>query len=100
LLAIVEYFGVLIATVLLWYAVLVIPYKIAIRSDGRIGFRSLIRQKIVLASQIEKIEHRFYTSKIYHREGNIYLTNLMNDFNSIGGTIKSLNPKVEIKSSA
>ncbi|MEJ2154873.1 MAG: hypothetical protein P8X96_06035 [Desulfobacteraceae bacterium] len=95
--ALIEYFGVLIATAILWYAVLVIPYKIAIRADGRLGFRSLSKQKIILATQIFKIENDFFTSKIHYGDGKIYLTNLMNEFSSIAESIKQLNPKIEIK---
>ena len=93
----IEMIGLPIVTAIMWYAVLVIPYKIAIRSDGRLGFRSLIKQKIILATQIKRIENNYFTSKIHYSDGKIYLTNLMNEFGSIAGAIKHLNPKIEIK---
>jgi|GEM_PF-6130845 len=89
-------FAIVIVAALLWYMAAVVPYKVAIRSDGRIGFRSILRQHIILASQVYRIEHRMFTSKISHSNGRIYLSNLMDGQSSIIASIKEKNPEVVI----
>jgi len=87
-------------TGLLWYLLAVTPYKIAIRTDGRIGFQTIFTQTILLAPQIDKIENHFFTARIYYCSGKIRLTRFMNDFNLIVSSIKELNPDVVIKNYA
>jgi hypothetical protein len=86
-----------LGTGLLWYMLAVIPYKIAIRQDGRIGFQTIFTQTILSASQISKIEHHIFTSSLHHCNGKIRLTRFMNDFGSIVSSIEGLNPDVVVK---
>ena len=82
------------------YFYLRLPFRITIRDDNQIEFRSLLKKLTLPPGQIISVKAKSYMIgfiDIKHSKGTVHLLNQMDGFHDLIATLKSLNPRVEIK---
>lgn len=81
----------------LWYIYLRIPYKIYLRDDQSIEFRSFIRLVILSPQDIVTIQKLPLTFlKVKHTRGSLVLITQMTDIHELIAVIQEGNPAVQV----
>jgi len=83
----------------LWYKFLTVPFKVLVQGNEQIVARSLLKKINISTTEVEKIKHRFFSSKIYYKDGIFYLTNLMDNFGQLVSILSSSNSDIIIEKS-
>lgn len=81
----------------LWYVYLRIPYKIYLRDDQSIEFRSFVRLVILSPQDIVTIQKLLLTFlKVKHTRGSLVLITQMTDIRELIAFIQKGNPAVQV----
>jgi len=65
--------------------------------NRKISFFRIIGKIEVQAEEVEKIDHRLASVKIFHKNGKVSVTALIDNFQEMLSTITSLNPEIVVK---
>lgn len=98
-LALAYHLPVLFIGVLLWFKFFTMPFVVEIKMDGWITVRCILYTRKIAVSEITRIERKMFSAKVYHRDGAIYISNLINRISEIVSTLKTFNPKILTKES-
>jgi len=76
------------------------PYRLTIRDDHCVEFKSLLRTVVIASHEIKSIKARILQpgmAELKHEKGRIQLALQFDGFYEFLGTLKKLNPDIEIR---
>ena len=83
-----------IFSVFFWYKSLSVIYRVHIRDDNSIVFRSVLKNTIIYPNEIEKILDNMFTFKIITKKGNIIITTLIKRPYELKRKLENLNKNI------
>lgn len=86
-------------TVYLWYKCLTVPFKVKVLDNKQIIARSLLKKIRISTEDVERINHRFFSSKVYYRNKSLQIISLINNFPQLVSILSSSNPDIIIENS-
>jgi len=89
--------GTLVFTIYLWLKYLTVSFEVRVMKNREIIARSILRKKRISISDISKLRHGFFCSKIYSKNGSFQITNLMNNYSQLISIISSQNPNLIVE---
>ena len=84
----------------MWFLTLRPPYKLTIRDDHCVEFKSLLRTVVIASHEIKSIKAQILQpgmAELKHEKGRIQLALQFDGFYEFLGTLKKLNPDIEIR---
>lgn len=84
----------------MWFLTLRAPYRLTIRDDHCVEFKSLLRTMVIASHEIKSIKARIFQpgmAELKHEKGKIQLAVQFDGFYEFLGTLKKLNPDIEIR---
>jgi molybdopterin/thiamine biosynthesis adenylyltransferase len=84
----------------MWFLTLRPPYRLTIRDDHRVEFKSLLRTVVIASHEIKSIKAQVLQpgmAELKHERGKIQLALQFDGFYEFLGTLKKLNPDIEIR---
>jgi hypothetical protein len=84
----------------MWFLTLRPPYRLTIRDDHCVEFKSLLRTVVIASHEIKSIKAQILQpgmAELKHEKGRIQLALQFDGFYEFLGTLKKLNPDIEIR---
>ena len=84
----------------MWFLTLRLPYRLTIRDDHCVEFKSLLRTMVIASHEIKSIKAQILQpgmAELKHEKGKIQLALQFDGFYEFLGTLKKLNLDIEIR---
>ena len=84
----------------MWFLTLRLPYRLTIRDDHCVEFKSLLRTVVIASHEIQSVKARILQpgmAELKHEKGKIQLALQFDGFYEFLWTLKQLNPNIEIR---